>query len=85
MTSAAKALTDYALRDLHLNKVEIRAAEQNKKAGASQNDWESVQEGTIRQAEWLYDHYVDHAFYGILAIEWRLDQYSKATCCKLKW
>jgi len=24
-----------------------------------------VCEGTIRQAEWLYDHYVDHTVYGM--------------------
>ena len=27
-------------------------------------------EGTIRDAEWLYDHYVDHAVYGLLKVEW---------------
>jgi len=24
-----------------------------------------------RQAEWLYDHFVDHAVYAALASEWR--------------
>ena len=24
----------------------------------------------IREAEWLYDHYVDHVVYGVLAREW---------------
>ena len=28
-------------------------------------------EGMIRQAEWLYDHYVDHIIYGLLAREWK--------------
>jgi ribosomal-protein-serine acetyltransferase len=29
-----------------------------------------VNKGCIRQAEWLYDHYVDHVVYGKLAEEW---------------
>ena len=28
-------------------------------------------EGVTRQTEWLYDRFVDHAVYGILASEWR--------------
>jgi ribosomal-protein-serine acetyltransferase len=24
----------------------------------------------VRQAEWLYDHFVDHVIYGMLASEW---------------
>lgn len=27
-------------------------------------------EGKLRQAEWLYDHYVDQVIYGLLAEEW---------------
>jgi ribosomal-protein-serine acetyltransferase len=27
-------------------------------------------EGIERQAEWLYDHFVDHAVYSALASEW---------------
>jgi hypothetical protein len=26
--------------------------------------------GRIRQSEWLYDHYVDHIVYGMLAEDW---------------
>lgn len=71
MTSVAMALTDYAFHHLHLNKVEIRAAVQNTKSRSVPERLGFVQEGTIRQAEWLYDHYVDHTVYGILATEWR--------------
>ncbi|MBI3110076.1 MAG: GNAT family N-acetyltransferase, partial [Ignavibacteriales bacterium] len=27
-------------------------------------------EGKIREAEWLYDHFVDHLVYGMLAPDW---------------
>lgn len=70
MTKVAKALTDYALNELHLNKVEIRAAVANKKSRSIPERLGYVNEGCIRQAEWLYDHYVDHVVYGMLAEEW---------------
>lgn len=70
MTRVAKALTDYAFRELHLNKVEIRAAVSNKKSRRIPEKLGFVQEGIIREAEWLYDHFVDHVVYGMLAREW---------------
>lgn len=70
MTKVAKALTDYALAELHFNKVEIRAAVGNNKSRSIPEKLGFVNEGSIRQAEWLYDHYVDHVVYGILAEEW---------------
>ncbi|WP_044640425.1 GNAT family N-acetyltransferase [Risungbinella massiliensis] len=77
MTKVAKTLTDYAFRDLKLNKVEIRAAVENKKSRSIPERLGFVQEGCIRQAEWLYDHYVDHVVYGVLAEEWKKNR-SKA-------
>ena len=71
MTEVAKALTDYAFDELGLNKVEIRAAVGNRKSRAIPERLNFVNEGCIRQAEWLYDHYVDHVVYGILAEEWK--------------
>jgi hypothetical protein len=31
-------------------------------------------EGIIRDAEWLYDHFVDHAMYAILKKDWNGEQ-----------
>lgn len=70
MTEVAKTLTNYAFNELCLNKVEIRAAVENKKSRNIPEKLNFVNEGCIRQAEWLYDHYVDHVVYGILAEEW---------------
>lgn len=70
MTKVAKALTDYAFHELNMNKVEIRAALLNKKSRSIPERLNFVNEGCIRSAEWLYDHYVDHVVYGILAEEW---------------
>lgn len=70
MTKTVQALLQYAFEDLQLNKVEIRAAVGNTKSCAIPERLGFTKEGTIRAAEWLYDHYVDHVAYGILANEW---------------
>jgi len=71
MTDTVKALLQYAFEVLQLHKVEIRAAEGNQKSRAIPERLGFVKEGTIRAAEWLYDHYVDHVVYGLLVSEWQ--------------
>lgn len=71
MTKSLKAFVDYALIDLGLNRVEIRAAVENNKSRAIPERLGFTHEGTIRQSEWLYDHYVDHEVYGMLASDWK--------------
>jgi ribosomal-protein-serine acetyltransferase len=70
ITKVAKDLTNYAFNHLNLNKVEIRAAVGNKKSRSIPERLGFINEGTIRQSEWLYDHYVDTVVYGILNQEW---------------
>lgn len=70
MTKACKALVNYAIIELKLNRVEIRAAVENTKSQAIPKRLGFIQEGRIRKAEWLYDHYVDHYVYGMLAEDW---------------
>lgn len=71
MTKTVQALIQYAFDELQLNKVEIRAAVGNTKSRAIPERLNFTTEGTIRAAEWLYDHYVDHVVYGMLASEWK--------------
>ncbi|MEC5425109.1 GNAT family protein [Virgibacillus sp. C22-A2] len=71
MTRVTQTLTDYAFNELNLNRVDIRAAYENKKSRAIPERLGFVKEGQIRQAEWLYDHYVDHVVYGMLESEWK--------------
>lgn len=71
MTKVAGALTALAFQEYNMNKVEIRAAVLNSKSRSIPERLGFVHEGTIRQAEWLYDHFVDHAVYGMLAEEWK--------------
>lgn len=71
MTKACRVFVDYAFRELKLNRVEVRCAERNLKSRAIPERLGFVKEGIIRDAEWLYDHYVDDVVYGILSREWQ--------------
>jgi len=70
MTRAAKGILDIAFNEYKLEKVEILAAVDNHKSRHIPERLGFKLEGINRQAEWLYDHYVDHAVYGLLAREW---------------
>jgi ribosomal-protein-serine acetyltransferase len=70
MTRACRFLTGYAFQEFGLNRVEIRCAPQNQRSCTIARRLGFTKEGTIRQAEWLYDHFVDHTVYGLLASEW---------------
>lgn len=66
MTKATKAVLAYCFEELGLNRIEIKAATANGKSRAIPERLGFVHEGTLRQAEWLYDHYVDHELYAML-------------------
>lgn len=74
MTQSCKAIVNYVIKDLGLNRVEIRAAELNSKSRAIAQRLGFIQEGICRQVEWLYDHYVDHVIYAMLSEEWKNQQ-----------
>ncbi|WP_284140626.1 GNAT family protein [Virgibacillus sp. LDC-1] len=70
MSRAVSAMINYGFHVLQLNRIDIRAAYENKKSRAIAERLGFTKEGQIRQAEWLYDHYVDHIVYGMLAQDW---------------
>lgn len=71
MTLAVRGLMAHAYTALNINRIEIRAATGNYKSCAVAERLGFTREGTLRQAEWLYDHFVDHAVYGLLYDDWR--------------
>ncbi|MFG6494797.1 GNAT family protein [Fictibacillus sp. UD] len=71
MARACQSYVEYGFTELGLNRIEIRVAEENRKSRAIPEKLGFTKEGTIRQAEWLYDHYVDHVIYGLLVDEWK--------------
>lgn len=70
MSQAVKALVDYAFNELNLNKVTIHAAAGNSKSRAIPERLGFKHEGTLRDNEWLYDHFVDSESYSILKKDW---------------
>ncbi len=71
MTRSCSALIEYAFNDLKFNKVEILCATMNARSCAIPQRLGFTYEGTMRQVEWLYDHFVDLKLYGLLEGEWR--------------
>ncbi|GLG00706.1 ribosomal-protein-serine acetyltransferase [Alicyclobacillus hesperidum subsp. aegles] len=72
MTNSCRTLIDILFKENGLNRVEIRVAPQNLKSRAIPERLDFQNEGCRRQAEWLYDHYVDHIIYGMLAQDWKV-------------
>ncbi len=66
MTRAVKALVDFAFENLGLNRVEIRAATDNHRSRAVPERLGFVQEGVLREAAWLNDHFIDLVIYAKL-------------------
>jgi len=70
VTRSCRRLVDYAFSDLGLNRVEIHCATENRRSRAIPERLGFVEEGLIREGEWLYDHFVDLVSYGKLSSEW---------------
>ena len=63
ITEACKDLEYIGFNRLKLNKIEIHVAKDNQKSRAIALKLGYVETGVILDAEWLYDHYVDHIIY----------------------
>ena len=70
ITKACSRVLDYSFGRMGLNRIEIRCATENAKSRAIPERLGFKEEGLIRDAEWLYDHYVDHIVYGMLEFDW---------------
>ena len=71
MTASARALVDFAVHDLELNRVEIRCGVDNVSSRAIAGRLGFRLEGTARQDMLLNGRYVDLVIYAVLASEWR--------------
>jgi ribosomal-protein-serine acetyltransferase len=71
MTKSCKAIVNHVFYEIGLNRVEIRAADSNRRSRAIPERLGFTQEGIIRSAEWLYDHFVNHVVYGMLKADWK--------------
>jgi ribosomal-protein-serine acetyltransferase len=70
VTRAAARLTEYAFYEQGCHRVVIHCAAGNLKSRAVAERLGFLQEGLLREAEWLYDHYVDLVIYSMLKVNW---------------
>ena len=73
MTEAIGEILEIGYGEFRLNKIEIRCAVGNKKSRAIPERLGFTYEATLRQCEWLYSKYVDHAIYSMLGAEYTIE------------
>jgi ribosomal-protein-serine acetyltransferase len=66
MTRSCQTLIDYAFDTLKLNRLVIACATENSRSRAVPERLGFTHEGRARDAEWLYDRFVDHEIYALL-------------------
>ncbi len=71
VTNSMKAFIDFAFDYLKLHRIEVRVAVGNIRSRTIPKVLGFNEEGRLRDAEWLYDHYVDQVVYGLTATEWK--------------
>jgi len=74
MSKVVQKLLEYGFVEHNLNKVEIRCAEKNYRSRAIPERLGFTYEATLRQCDWLYDQYIDHAVYSMLASEYMANE-----------
>jgi len=70
MTRACRAVITYCFDVVGLHRVAIYCAPGNMRSRAIPERLGFVEEGTMREAEWLYDHFVDNVVYSMLDRDW---------------
>jgi ribosomal-protein-serine acetyltransferase len=71
MRQSVAACVQYAFEKQAMNRLYIRCATGNERSRRIPEALGFTREGVQRQAEWLYDHFVDLDVYSILAAEWK--------------
>lgn len=71
MRAAVQVSLRYAFMEQAMNRVVIRCATGNRASRRIPESLGFTHEGTQRDAEWLYDHFVDLEMYSLLAGEWK--------------
>ena len=66
MSASCRAMIEYSFGTLGLHRLTIRCASENRRSRAIPERLGFTFEGLARDAEWLYDHFVHHAVYGLV-------------------
>jgi ribosomal-protein-serine acetyltransferase len=72
MTAAVRALINAGFQQLELNRIQARIATDNRPSQAVCDRAGLKKEGVSRQAEWLYDHFLDITINSVLRSEWKV-------------
>jgi ribosomal-protein-serine acetyltransferase len=67
MTACARAVIEHAFAELRLRQLVVAAATANLRAQRIPQRLGFKQVSTLKKAEWLYDHHVDHFIYSLAA------------------
>jgi ribosomal-protein-serine acetyltransferase len=70
MTGSVSRLVRHAFEDLRLNRITISVAVENDRSRAIPERLGFKAEGMMREAEWLYDHFVDQVLYALIRSNW---------------
>lgn len=81
VSSSCERLIEHAFTDLGLNRVVMKIAEGNVRSRRVAERLGLACEGTGRQSEWLYDHYVDQVIYAITADQWSAEPARLRSAC----
>jgi ribosomal-protein-serine acetyltransferase len=65
-TASCRAIIDYAFGTVGLHRLTIHCAPDNRRSRAIPERLGFTFEGIARDAEWLHDHFVNHAVYGLI-------------------
>ncbi|WP_145331423.1 GNAT family N-acetyltransferase [Paenibacillus xylanexedens] len=71
ITTSIRKLSTYLFNELKLNRIVIQCAENNIKSRSIPEKIGFINEGTSRQAQWLYDHYENIVTYSLLSSDWQ--------------
>jgi ribosomal-protein-serine acetyltransferase len=71
MTSACRAILSEAFGNLGLHRVEIRCAIWNHRSSAIPKRLGFVEEGILKEAEWVHDRWLDLRVFSMLAQDWK--------------
>jgi ribosomal-protein-serine acetyltransferase len=71
VTRACRAIVTEAFREYGMHRIEIRCAVGNIKSAEIARRLDFTEEGTLREAEWLYDHWVDLRVFSMLEQDWK--------------
>ncbi len=85
VTAACRRLVAHSFDVMGLHRVEIRCAVENHRSRAIPERLGFRLEGRFREAEWLYDHWVDHVVYARLATDRGADRLQESVGLRAAW